>query len=141
MGKKFWIATVVATVVFFVLDWVIHGMVLMGMYEAPGMRAEPLMLWLVVGEFVFAAAFTWIYAQGYEAGKPVIGQGVRYGVAVGVLIGVAWGFIMYAINPVPWSYVITMMVLVVIEMAVVGAVVAMLIGPRAGAAPSPAPSM
>jgi hypothetical protein len=66
---------------------------------------------------------------------------VRYGLAVGVLIGVSWGFIMYALNPVGWSYVITLMILVVVELAVVGAIVAMLIGPRAGAAGGHAPAM
>ncbi|MGH7545663.1 MAG: hypothetical protein ACREKI_05715 [Gemmatimonadota bacterium] len=141
MGKKFWIATVVATVLFFFLDWIIHGMILSGMYTMPGMREAPMMLWLVVGEFFFAAAFTWIYAQGYEAAKPVLGQGIRYGLAVGVLVGVSWGFVMYALHPVSWGYVITMMALALVELAVVGAAVAMLIGPRGGGAPSPAPAM
>lgn len=141
MGRKYWIATIVATVVFFVLDWVIHGMILQGMYEAPGMREEGLYLWLVVGEFFFAAGFTWIYEKGYEAGKPVVGQGIRYGLAVGVMVGVSYALVSYALTPVTWAYVISMIVLVLIELAVGGAIVALLIGPRGGAAGGRAPAM
>lgn len=132
MGKKFWIATAVATVLFFFLDRIIHGMILAKMYSAPGMRAEPAMPWLVVGEFFFAAAFTWIYAKGYEAGKAVLGQGLRYGVAVGVMVGVSYAFVTYALMPVSWAYVFAFIVLVLIEVAVVGAAVATVIGPRGG---------
>ena len=38
------------------------------------------MLWLMtLGQLLFGLVFAWIYARGYEPGKPGLGQGLRFG--------------------------------------------------------------
>ncbi len=101
MGKKYWIASAVAFVAVFVLDFILHGKILASEWEAMGaVRPAGEMIWwpLILGEIFVALAFTWIYVKGYERGKAPLGQGFRYGVAVGVLYAAGPAFINYGLS-------------------------------------------
>jgi len=41
---------------------------------------------LYAGNLIFALAFCFIYAKGYEPGKSWLGQGARYGLILGALL-------------------------------------------------------
>lgn len=146
MGKKYWIAAAVAFVAVFILDWVIHGLILAADYEAMGaVRPEGQMIWwgLILGEIFFALAFTWIYAKGYERDKVPLGQGFRYGLAIGVLHAASPAFINYGVAPITMGATLKWTILGLVEFAIIGILVATIFGrgEAAAAAPGQAPVM
>ena len=58
------------------------------------------MFWIVLAYLSFAIGSVWVYARGVES-KPWLGQGVRFGVAMMLVLTVPSFFIAYAIQPVP----------------------------------------
>jgi hypothetical protein len=108
MNTKRWLlASVAVFVVIAVLEFVIHGMLLTGIYKqtASVWRPEAEMLRLMwifwVGYLVFAPLFAFIYVKGYEKGKPGLGQGLRFGLYMGVMLSVAHSYAQYVILPIP----------------------------------------
>lgn len=52
---------------------------------APPSDAMLLRLWNYLGRAIFSLMFVYIYTRGYE-GKPALGEGLRYGLWIGILI-------------------------------------------------------
>src|SRR2546422_8451465 len=93
MNTKRWLlASVAVFVVIGVLEFLVHGVLLSGLYKqtASVWRAEAemrQMMWIFwAGYLVFAPFFTLIYVKGYEKGKPGLGQGFRFGLYVGAML-------------------------------------------------------
>jgi hypothetical protein len=90
--KRLVLATLGAFVVYFVLEMVLHGMLLAGIYAQtvstwrPEAQMHSLMWLLWVMYLVKAFVLTLIYQQGYDPGKGGVGQGLRFGVYLGVLL-------------------------------------------------------
>jgi hypothetical protein len=108
MNTKRWLlASVAVFVVIAVLEFVIHGMLLQGVYKqtASVWRPEAEMqrlFWIFwVGYLVFAPFFALIYAKGYEKGKPALGQGFRFGLYMGLMLSVLHSYAQYVILPIP----------------------------------------
>ena len=59
------------------------------------------MLWIILAYLSFAIGSVWLYAHGVED-KPWLGQGVRFGIAMWLVLAVPSFFIAYAVQPVPW---------------------------------------
>jgi hypothetical protein len=97
--QKLLFGTVAGTVFMFLIDWLVYGYLLKGsMTIVPGYHREmPDMMWLVIGMFLFSAAFTLIYSKGVSAGTKVQ-QGMRFGVLVGVLVGLGLNLIWYSLQ-------------------------------------------
>jgi hypothetical protein len=72
-----------------------------------------------------AGAFTWIYARGVE-NKPWLGQGLRFGLAISLLMTAPIYLIYYCVQPLPESLVIRQIAYDTILLLVVGAVLAFL---------------
>ncbi|NQZ14038.1 MAG: hypothetical protein HRT94_04320 [Alphaproteobacteria bacterium] len=89
--KRFIISTLVGFALLFVLDFVIHGVLLMPTYEqtADVWRSkegyESLMLFSTVIHLAIAATLCFIYTRHHE-GKG-IKEGIRFGLMTGCLIG------------------------------------------------------
>ena len=131
MNKKFFIAWAVLFVVWMAGSFVVHGLLLHADYaklpqlfrpEAEAQQYFPLM---ILAHVVMAGAFTWIYARGVEA-KPWLGQGLRYGAAIGLLTVVPWYTIYYVVQPMPGAHVVKQIVFDAILILILGAVVAFL---------------
>ena len=108
MRRNRWmVASLAAFAVVFVLDFIVHGWLLMGLYAQtasvwrPQAEAHGMMWMMSVGQLLFAGIFTLIYTKGYEAGKPGVGQGLRYGLLVGLLISISFISVWYVALPVP----------------------------------------
>lgn len=97
MNSKFnvqqWaVASVAVFVVLSVFQYLVHGVLLSAWYQehTTYWRSTEEMMnrmhWMYVGYALFAALFSFTYSRGYE-GKPGIGEGLRYGMMVGALIG------------------------------------------------------
>lgn len=104
--KKLAIASGAAFVAYSALAYVIHNVVLVGDYleVASSLRAPEEFLQrlplLYLGNLVFAAAATLIYAHGYEPGKNWVGQGLRFGLILGTLMAPV-ALTEYVVYPVP----------------------------------------
>jgi hypothetical protein len=132
MGKKFWISGIVAGVLFYLLGFLVHGLILSGDYmklrnlfrtEAESMSLMPIM---IVANLMMGLAFAWIYRHGITAGAPWLAQGVRFGVAVALMSAVPMYLIYYVVQPWPAAVVVKQIILETICITLVAIVVAWL---------------
>jgi hypothetical protein len=112
MGGRFWISVVVVAILSMLLGFVVHGVLLHGDYaqlpnllrtEADAQGYLPAML---LAHLLRGLAITWVYRQGREAAKPWLGQGLRFGSLLAVLLVVSTYLIYYAVQPWPTNVVI-----------------------------------
>ncbi len=127
MNEKRWLlASVAVFVVIGVLEFLIHGVLLSGMYKqtASVWRSEAemqKMMWVFwVGILVFAPFFALIYVKGYEKGKPGLGQGFRYGLYVGAMLCVMNSFGWYVLLPIPLALAFYWFLAILVEFVVAG---------------------
>lgn len=105
--KRLALASLAVFVVFFVVDGVVNNLLLADLYKqtASVWRPESEIqgnMWLMwIGTLILAPLFALIYTKGYEANKPGLGQGVRYGLIVGVLLSAPQCLVWYAVLPIP----------------------------------------
>jgi hypothetical protein len=111
MDKRFWIAGVVASVLLFVLGFLVHGLILTGDYmkhmqifrtEQEAMANMP---WMTLAHVIMGFAFVWIYSKGVSEGDSWLSQGIRFGIAAVLLVTVPWYLIYYSVQP--WQFATT----------------------------------
>ncbi len=112
--RRWVVASVVVAVVIAVLEMFIHGVLLQSTYQRtasvwrPMSESQPMLPLMWFGYLIFAPFFVWIYAKGVEAGKSVLGQGVRFGLAFGIGLSAMSALIWYVVLPIPamlgWSW-------------------------------------
>jgi hypothetical protein len=127
--RRFVTASIAAFVVVAVVEFVIHGVLLSGMYRqaASAFRADAdarARFWLFyVGYLVFAFFFTFIYTKGYERDRGGLAQGLRFGFYVGVMIGALESLVWYVVLPVPATLAVSWFLAYVVMALAAGAVV------------------
>jgi hypothetical protein len=128
MSKKIWLGFLAVFVVVFLLDWLIHGSLLMGIYEETSHLWRPpeeMKMWIItISQLFFAFFFTFIFSKGYE-GKG-IAEGVRYGLYVSLMMNVPAAYITYATMPVPYSMALLWFIYGTIELIAAGVVLALI---------------
>jgi hypothetical protein len=130
MTGRFWISVVAMFVLSMGLGFVIHGMLLHQDYAGlPNLLrtqedAQGHFMWMLLAHVSIAFGFTWIYTKGREAGKPFLGQGLRFGLAVAVLMTIPMYLIYYAVQPWPGAVVARQIVYDAIGMLIMGVAVA-----------------
>lgn len=140
MNKKFWIAFVVVYIVLVLTNWVIYDALLGPMFTSEPMAsmmrpAEEGKMWIHFMTAAFVAFFfTLIYSKGYE-GKG-IGEGVRYGLYVGMLMAVTMAYDSYAAYKMPYPLAMQWFLYGLIQYIILGVVVAAVLGPKTTAAPA-----
>ncbi len=128
--KKLLLATVVVGVLANVLDWVVHGMVLKGLYYSHMQslfNPDPPIGWFIFGDFVAALVFVWVYDRVYGSFGGGPKGGATYGLYAGILVNFPmWLFAagMYVGFPygLAWIWVIVGIIYAVILGAVAGAI-------------------
>ncbi len=134
--KRWAMAGVAAFAVMFVLDMIAHGKLLMPLYQqtAPVWRdqgAAHHMMWLMtLGQLLFSGVFAWMYTKGYEAKKPGLGQGLRYGFLIGLLVSIAYVSVWYVVLPVPLALALGWVASGMLDCLGAGAVVGLIYRPR-----------
>lgn len=135
--KKYIIASVVVFVVFEILSFVIHNVLLGGTYQATAsvwrteaeMRANfPIFL---VTTLISSFLFVFIYTKGYE-GKGIM-EGVRYGLWIGLFVSIPMAFNSFATLPIPLSLAIQWFIYGAIQFIIAGIVVAAIYKPAPAA--------
>jgi len=136
MNLKRWVlATVGAFVVLMVADFVVHEAWLGGFYRAhaewwrPAAEMKARMGCLFASQLVLAALLTLVYAKGYEQGKGAVGQGVRFGVLMGLLLFLPKIFMTHFVYPYPVSLLVNWFVGGVMEVTLAGVVIGLLCKP------------
>ena len=96
------------------------------------MRPEPEFFgyfhWIVIGELILAFFFCLIFTKGYE-GKG-IGEGVRFGLLVGIGFGASSALITYAVHPFPGKLILAWVIGYPVEMILAGVIIAAIYKPR-----------
>jgi hypothetical protein len=107
MNKQFVLSVVVVFVVTMLLGMVVHGMLLHDDYQALAgtvyrtpAQAQDHFAYMIAAHVSMAVAITWIYRQGRSA-APWLGQGIRFGIALALLMSVSTYLIYFAVQPLP----------------------------------------
>lgn len=130
--KRFLISCIVVFAFIFGFEWLFHGKLIHGFYEAtPSMwRLESEMQnycwWLTGGLFLLSVFFCYIFTKGYE--NKGIGEGVRYGLIMGLFLA-GPAFITYAVQPLPLQLIMAWVGGGLFELAVSGILVAAIYKP------------
>jgi hypothetical protein len=131
MNKRYWLSVVVVLVLLLGFGYLIHGVLLADDYgklpnlfrTAGDQQAHG--LWMLLAHGLTALAFVWVYQRGRED-KPALAQGVRFGLAMAVLMSVAKFLVYFAVEPMPGDVVLKQVVFETIEFVIIGSVVAQL---------------
>ena len=95
---------IVVFIVANILGFLIHAILLRPDYMplAQHYRAmgEEKMLFISLAYLSFAIGSVWVYAKGVEA-KSWLGQGIRFGIAMWLVLAIPSFLIAYAVQPVP----------------------------------------
>lgn len=140
--KRFSLAVVVAFAFLIVTTYVVHGIWLRWIYDLypdswRPMSQQVAKAWiLLAGRLLFTVMFAWVYLRGMEK-KSWIGQGIRYGGVIWLLVSVPAILSMYVLFRVPYQLALIWMSVTLIQVVLMGLIVAYLLRP---AAPSPAAS-
>lgn len=129
--KKCLVAVAVVFVLWSVLDFVIHGVILGSAYSATPQIFRPMdqmkMGLLYVVTLVCACVFVGIYAEFVSARG--IGVGLKFGLLYGLGSGIAMGYGSYSVIPIPYYMALTWFLGTMVEAGLAGLVVGWLIGP------------
>jgi len=133
--RRYLTASIAAFVVIAVVEFVIHGVLLTGVYRRTASAFRPeadaqRLFWLFyVGYLIFAFLFTFIYTKGYERDRGGLAQGLRFGLYVGVMIGALESLVWYVVLPIPGELALYWFIAYVVMPLAAGATVGALYRP------------
>jgi hypothetical protein len=140
MNKKLWVGFIAVYVAMTLTNMAIHMGLLASLYKSELvmkiMRPESDgTMWIYfITSLVVSFFFTLIFSKGRE-GKG-IGEGVRYGLYVGLLVATPMAYDQYASYPLPYSLALQWFIYTTIQYIILGVVVAMVYGTKPAAAPA-----
>ena len=126
--KKWLVASLVAFIVFSVMEWILHGSILASAYQAnakyflPQATISERMWAIYLGYLIYAGMFTLIYSKGYEA-KPGLGEGLRFGLYIGFFTAIPRFIIDFAVSPIPAAIAVPWLIAGIVESIILGLVV------------------
>jgi hypothetical protein len=132
--KRFWICGVIVSIAAMLLDFIVHGWLLQGDYNAlvaDGLMRSPAdaqhyMPYMLAAHLLIGFGLTWLYRKGIDSGRTAIGQGLRFGAAVAVMATIPGYLIYYAVQPLPAALVHKQMIYSTIAMLLLGMLLAWL---------------
>lgn len=128
MDKKFFLSVIVVFVVSMLLGFITHGWALKDEYLATGIyrpeaEQQARMIWMLLGHLFMSVAMVVLYRKGRED-KPWAGQGLRFGLWLGMFAAIGVYMIYYVVLPLPEILVIRQAVYDTINLMIMGLVVA-----------------
>lgn len=132
MNKSRWLlASVGVFVAYEILNFIIHSVILMGIYEEtkavwrPDMMEKMWIMWITAA--IFSLLFVLIFTKGYE-GKGCM-EGVRYGLLIGLFVSIPMAYNSYATIAIPYKLAFQWWVYGTIQCIICGVVAAWLYKP------------
>ncbi|NVM04656.1 MAG: hypothetical protein HWN67_20195 [Candidatus Helarchaeota archaeon] len=135
--KRYVIASLVVFVATYVLDLIIHCLILSGRYPefyVAEIGAGGTIL-TIIGALIFGFIFCFIFTKGYE--ERGILEGVRYGLWIGLLLFLPFLFYTLAAFKFPAGLSVWWLILGVIEMIILGIIAAAIYKPAKVEEPKP----
>lgn len=136
MNKRHYIFGVVAVWAFICLAEILfHTIILQGIYRVilgvirPEQYFGPYYPLLIIGHLLLSLLFCYIFIKGYE--NRGLWEGVRFGLIVGLALGVAPSLVQFTTNQFPGKFVIAWVVWYPLEMTVAGIIIAAIYRPPA----------
>ena len=129
MNKRFLLAWLVVFIAWFLGSFVVHGVLLHDDYKSlsnlfrPEAEAQKFLPLMILAHVIMSGAFVWIYARGVEV-KPWAAQGLRYGLAIALLMIVPLYLIYYVVQPMPGDTVAKQIVYETVLVLLLGMLVA-----------------
>ena len=130
-NQKLLIGTLITFAYIFILDYLWYGLLMHDSFASmPGVdRDMPIFPWLILGTLIMSYAFCAIYLKGREKNKPVVSQGVNYGILVLLLMFIPMLLIRYAVVAyAPMSDYLLDLVFRVVQILILGVIVAKFFG-------------
>ena len=106
--KRYVLGSLAAFVFIYLAEFVFHALIMSSSYDQylallrPATDQAAYMPYQAVGFLVLAFGFCYVFVQGYEGRG--IGEGLRFGLYVGVAFGVSGYLINFAVFPWPTSW-------------------------------------
>lgn len=131
MNKQFLISVVVMFVATMAVGFVVHATLLAPDYAAlpnlyrPNEESQNYFHFMLLAHVLIAIGLTWVYRMGRDD-SPWIGQGLRFGVAMVVLMTIPIYMMYYAVQPTPESLVIKQSLFDTAGMLLLGLLVALM---------------
>ena len=130
--KKLILTIIVILVVANITGFLIHAVLLAPDYMAIKEHYRPegqeKMIWISLAYLAFAIGSVIVYAKGVEA-KPWLGQGVRFGILIWLILTIPSFFIAYAVQPVPTMLMVKQVLFEGIDKILLGVITAALYRP------------
>lgn len=140
MRKRFWVCGIVVSIAAMLLDFLVHGLLLRGDYDAlvsQGLMRGPedaqhFMPYMAVAHLLIGYGLTWLYMHfnGARADRPAneaaLATGLRFGTAVAIMSTIPGYLIYYAVQPLPAMLVHKQMIFSSIAMLLLGLLLAWL---------------
>ena len=132
--KRFVSAVIVVFIAFQIFDYIIHGIILAPAYQKLESIWRPEMMskmWIMyITSLILSLLFVYIFTKGYEARG--IGEGIRYGLLIGLLMNVVGVFNQYVVYPIPFALAIQWFIYGTIEFVICGIIAALIYKPKKG---------
>lgn len=140
MNKKLWTTFIVVFVVYFILDWLINGVLLHSTYMAedvakimrPEVDVNSNMWIIIICDLFYTFFFTLIFSKGFENKGWM--EGVRFGFYVGLMVSLPMAYITYAVQPIPYSLALQWFIYGTLSNIIIGIVAALMYKPKAASA-------
>ena len=140
MGKKFWIGFIVIFVLWNILDFLIHGVLLAGTYAMPDVMRlfRPDMqqkMWIFYLVSIFTSFFiTLIFSKWYRGRG--ISEGIQFGVYAGFLMATPMAYSSYAMYPMPYYLAMQWFLYGMVHYIILGIVLSLVFGKNTAALPA-----
>lgn len=130
--KKLVLTIIVVFVVANLTGFLIHAYLLRVDYMAIASQYRPegqeKMIFINLAYLSFAIGSVWIYAKGVE-NRSWLGQGIRFGIAMALVLAIPSFFIAYAVQPVPSALMVKQILFESVDKILLGIVTAALYRP------------
>lgn len=131
---KLILSTIVVGIVFFLLGWLLYGMLFMNYfheYYGHISRTESDMkIWaFAVAGFVQAFFMYLIYSKGYQGGSPFM-EGLKFGILIALFMGIPYVFYTWGGMPVTYMPVIVDSILMMVMLVIAGVLTGIIHGRR-----------
>ena len=130
--KKLVLTIIVVFVVAYIAGFLIHAILLapdyMTIKEHYRPEGQEMMIWICLAYLAFAIGSVIVYAKGVED-RPWLGQGIRFGILMWLVLAVPSFFIAYAVQPVPTMLMVKQVLFEGVDKILLGIITAALYRP------------